>query len=76
MIFIDDVLMVIVNCVIECKIGVCGLWLIMEDILLDIMFDLFSFENVIEVVVNEEVVGLDVKLLIIFVDDEVVVIVG
>lgn len=69
LIFIDDVLVVIVCCVIKCKIGVCGLCLIMEDILLDSMFDLLGMDSVFEVVVNEELVdNLQVKFLLIYVD--------
>lgn len=68
--FIEDVFKVIVCCVIECKIGVCGLCFIFEEILLDMMFDLSGMDSVIEVVVNEEVVILDVVFLMIYVDVE------
>jgi ATP-dependent Clp protease ATP-binding subunit ClpX len=68
--FTDDALMAIANRAIERKTGARGLRSIMEDILLDTMFDLPSLENVTEVVVNEEAVGSDAKPLIIFADDE------
>jgi ATP-dependent Clp protease ATP-binding subunit ClpX len=68
--FTYDALMAIANRAIERTTGARGLRSIMEDILLDTMFDLPSLENVPEVVVNEEAVGSDAKPLIIFADDE------
>ena len=66
--FTDDALKAIANRAIERKTGARGLRSIMEDILLDTMFDLPSLENVAEVVVNEEAVGRDAKPLIIYAD--------
>lgn len=55
--FIDDVLVMIVKKVVECCIGVCGLCLIFEGILFDMMFDLFSMDGVDEVMIDKDVVG-------------------
>lgn len=52
--FTDDALLAIAKRAIERKTGARGLRSIMEDILLDTMFDLPGMENVEEVVVNEE----------------------
>ncbi|MEM9145037.1 MAG: ATP-dependent Clp protease ATP-binding subunit ClpX [Pseudomonadota bacterium] len=51
---------------IERKTGARGLRSIMEDILLDTMFDLPGLEGVEEVVVNEEVIGGEAKPLYIY----------
>ncbi|MCL7408217.1 ATP-dependent Clp protease ATP-binding subunit ClpX [Marivivens donghaensis] len=67
--FTDDALRAIAKKAIERKTGARGLRSIMEDILLDTMFDLPGMENVTEVVVNEEAVGPDAKPLMIFEDD-------
>ena len=48
------------------KTGARGLRSIMEDILLDTMFELPGMENVDEVVVNEEAVGPDASPLLIY----------
>ncbi|MHA6266544.1 ATP-dependent Clp protease ATP-binding subunit ClpX [uncultured Aliiroseovarius sp.] len=64
--FTDDALMAISKRAIERKTGARGLRSIMEDILLDTMFDLPGLENVDEVVVNEEAVTSDAKPLIIY----------
>jgi ATP-dependent Clp protease ATP-binding subunit ClpX len=50
------------------KTGARGLRSIMEDILLDTMFELPGMENVSEVVVNEEAVTANGKPLIIYAD--------
>jgi ATP-dependent Clp protease ATP-binding subunit ClpX len=50
------------------KTGARGLRSIMEDILLDTMFELPGMENVSEVVVNEEAVTSEAKPLIIYAD--------
>ena len=68
--FTDDALKAIANRAIERKTGARGLRSIMEDILLDTMFDLPSLENVTEVVVNEEAVGPEAEPLIIFAEGE------
>ncbi len=67
--FTDDALRAIAKKAIDRKTGARGLRSIMEDILLDTMFDLPGMENVTEVVVNEEAVGPDAKPLMIFEDD-------
>ncbi|MCI2393995.1 ATP-dependent Clp protease ATP-binding subunit ClpX [Aliiroseovarius sediminis] len=64
--FTDDALKAIAKRAIERKTGARGLRSIMEDILLDTMFDLPGLENVDEVVVNEEAVSSDAKPLIIY----------
>ncbi|HHL21901.1 MAG TPA: ATP-dependent Clp protease ATP-binding subunit ClpX [Aliiroseovarius sp.] len=64
--FTDDALKAIAKRAIERKTGARGLRSIMEDILLDTMFDLPGLENVDEVVVNEEAVAGDAKPLIIY----------
>ncbi|HGG04870.1 MAG TPA: ATP-dependent Clp protease ATP-binding subunit ClpX [Aliiroseovarius sp.] len=66
--FTEDALSAIARRAIERKTGARGLRSIMEDILLDTMFDLPGLENVDEVVVNEEAVGSDAKPLIIYAD--------
>ncbi|WP_317057625.1 ATP-dependent Clp protease ATP-binding subunit ClpX [Roseovarius rhodophyticola] len=54
--FTDDALVAIAKRAIERRTGARGLRSILEDILLDTMFDLPGLENVEEVVVNEEAV--------------------
>ncbi|MEL7182218.1 MAG: ATP-dependent Clp protease ATP-binding subunit ClpX [Pseudomonadota bacterium] len=63
--FTDDALQAIAKRAIERKTGARGLRSIMEDILLDTMFDLPGMETVEEVVVNEEAVRREVKPLLI-----------
>ena len=55
--FTDEALDAIAKRAIERKTGARGLRSIMEDILLDTMFDLPGMESVTEVVVNEEAVS-------------------
>ena len=55
--FTDEALRAIARRAIERKTGARGLRSIMEDILLDTMFDLPSMDDVEEVVVNDEVVS-------------------
>ncbi|MCK8462868.1 ATP-dependent Clp protease ATP-binding subunit ClpX [Aliiroseovarius sp. S1339] len=64
--FTEDALKAIAKRAIQRKTGARGLRSIMEDILLDTMFDLPGLENVDEVVVNEEAVNSDAKPLIIY----------
>jgi ATP-dependent Clp protease ATP-binding subunit ClpX len=64
--FTEDALMAIAKRAIERKTGARGLRSILEDILLDTMFELPSLENVTEVVVNEEAVTSDVAPLLIY----------
>ncbi|MEM1274515.1 MAG: ATP-dependent Clp protease ATP-binding subunit ClpX [Pseudomonadota bacterium] len=66
--FTDDALTAIANRAIERKTGARGLRSIMEDILLETMFDLPGTENVDEVVVNEEAVNSDKAPLLIYSD--------
>ena len=64
--FTDDALSAIAKRAIERKTGARGLRSIMEDILLDTMFDLPGMEGVDEVVVNEEAVGAEAQPLLIY----------
>ncbi|TQM93385.1 ATP-dependent Clp protease ATP-binding subunit ClpX [Roseinatronobacter monicus] len=66
--FTDEALRAIAKRAIARKTGARGLRSIMEDILLDTMFDLPGLENVSEVVVNEEAVNSDASPLIIYTD--------
>ncbi|SHI41125.1 ATP-dependent Clp protease ATP-binding subunit ClpX [Wenxinia saemankumensis] len=66
--FTDDALKAIARRAIERKTGARGLRSIMEDILLDTMFDLPSLTDVSEVVVNEEAVSPDAAPLMIYAD--------
>jgi ATP-dependent Clp protease ATP-binding subunit ClpX len=64
--FTDDALLAIARRAIQRKTGARGLRSILEDILLDTMFDLPGMDEVTEVVVNEEVVTSDVAPLMIY----------
>ncbi len=64
--FTEDALSAIAKRAIERKTGARGLRSILEDILLDTMFDLPGLNGVEEVVVNEEAVGREAKPLIIY----------
>jgi len=64
--FTEDALSAIAKRAIERKTGARGLRSILEDILLDTMFDLPGLEGVDEVVVNEEAVGREAKPLVIY----------
>ncbi|TVR44136.1 MAG: ATP-dependent Clp protease ATP-binding subunit ClpX, partial [Rhodobacteraceae bacterium] len=66
--FTDEALRAIAKRAIARKTGARGLRSIMEDILLDTMFELPGLENVSEVVVNEEAATSDAKPLIIYAD--------
>ncbi|RMH39292.1 MAG: ATP-dependent Clp protease ATP-binding subunit ClpX [Alphaproteobacteria bacterium] len=69
--FTEDALRAIARRAIERKTGARGLRSIMEDILLDTMFELPSMEGVEEVVVNEEAVTApDAKPLLIYSDQK------
>ena len=68
--FTDDALAAIAKRAIERKTGARGLRSIMEDILLDTMFDLPGTEGVEEVVVNEEAVTSDAAPLTIYADQK------
>lgn len=64
--FTDDSLRAIAKRAIKRKTGARGLRSIMEDILLNTMFDLPSLENVVKVVVNEEAVNGESEPLIVY----------
>ncbi|GAB4258948.1 MAG: ATP-dependent Clp protease ATP-binding subunit ClpX [Pararhodobacter sp.] len=66
--FTDDALRAIAKRAIARKTGARGLRSIMEDILLDTMFELPGIENVEEVVVNEEAVTSGARPLLIYTD--------
>jgi ATP-dependent Clp protease ATP-binding subunit ClpX len=68
--FTDDALKAIAKRAIERKTGARGLRSILEDILLDTMFELPSLDSVTEVVVNEEAVVSDAAPLMIYADHE------
>jgi ATP-dependent Clp protease ATP-binding subunit ClpX len=68
--FTEDALRAISRKAIERKTGARGLRSIMENILLDTMFDLPSLEGVDEVVVNDEVVTTDAAPLLIYADQK------
>jgi ATP-dependent Clp protease ATP-binding subunit ClpX len=70
LIFTDDALSAIAKRAIERKTGARGLRSILEDILLDTMFDLPGQDTVTEVVVNEEAVLSDAAPLMIYADAE------
>jgi len=66
--FTDDALKAIAKRAIERKTGARGLRSILEDILLDTMFELPGMDNVEEVVVNEESANSDAPPLMIYAD--------
>ena len=66
--FTEDALRAIAKRAIARKTGARGLRSIMEDILLDTMFDLPGMESIDEVVVNEEAVTSDAAPLMIYSD--------
>ncbi|MEM6891936.1 MAG: ATP-dependent Clp protease ATP-binding subunit ClpX [Pseudomonadota bacterium] len=68
--FTEDALTAIARKAIERKTGARGLRSIMENILLDTMFDLPGLESVEEVVVNEEAVSAEAKPLMIYSDSK------
>ena len=68
--FTDDALVAIAKRAIERKTGARGLRSILEDILLDTMFDLPGLDSVEEVVVNEEAVTSDAAPLMIHSDSK------
>ncbi|OUS22172.1 ATP-dependent Clp protease ATP-binding subunit ClpX [Litorivita pollutaquae] len=68
--FTDDALSAIAKRAIERKTGARGLRSILEDILLNTMFELPSMDNVEEVVVNEEAVTSDAAPLMIFAESK------
>ncbi len=68
--FTEDALLAIAKRAIARKTGARGLRSIMEDILLDTMFDLPGKSDVVEVVVNEEAVGAGAAPLMIYADQK------
>ncbi len=70
LVFTDDALNAIAKRAIERKTGARGLRSILEDILLDTMFDLPGLDSVTKVVVNEEAANSDAQPLMIHADAE------
>jgi len=68
--FTDDALKAIAERAIKRKTGARGLRSILEDILLDTMFELPGLDSVTKVVVNEEAVNSDAAPLMIHADTE------
>jgi ATP-dependent Clp protease ATP-binding subunit ClpX len=68
--FTDDALNAIAKRAIQRKTGARGLRSILEDILLDTMFDLPGLDDVTEVVVNEEAVSSDSSPLMIYAENQ------
>ncbi len=68
--FTEEALTAISKRAIQRKTGARGLRSILEDILLDTMFELPGMDNVTEVVVNEEAVNSDAKPLMIYSEEE------
>ena len=68
--FTDDALSAIAKRAIQRKTGARGLRSILEDILLDTMFELPGMDEVVEVVVNEEAVSSEAKPLMIYADQK------
>ena len=68
--FTDDALSAIAKRAIQRKTGARGLRSILEDILLDTMFELPGMDEVVEVVVNEEAVNSEAKPLMIYADQK------
>ncbi|WP_417264357.1 ATP-dependent Clp protease ATP-binding subunit ClpX [Celeribacter sp.] len=68
--FTEEALTAIAKRAIERKTGARGLRSILEDILLDTMFELPGMDNVTEVVVNEEAVMSEAKPLMIYSEDD------
>ncbi len=68
--FTEEALTAISKRAIQRKTGARGLRSILEDILLDTMFELPGMDNVTEVVVNEEAVNSDAKPLRIYSEEE------
>ncbi|WP_068111985.1 ATP-dependent Clp protease ATP-binding subunit ClpX [Tropicimonas marinistellae] len=68
--FTDDALRAIARRAIERKTGARGLRSIMEDILLDTMFDLPGLEGVEEVVVNEEAVTSEAQPMLVYAENK------
>ncbi len=68
LVFTDEALEAIAKLAIRRKTGARGLRSIIEDILLDTMFELPSLENVIKVVINKETVNSDAGPLLIYSD--------
>lgn len=68
--FTDDALSSIAKRAIERKTGARGLRSILEDILLDTMFDLPGMDNVSEVVVNDEAVNTEAQPLMIYSEEK------
>ncbi len=68
--FTPEALTAIANRAIQRKTGARGLRSILEEVLLDTMFELPGLENVVEVVVNEEAISGDGEPLMIYADSK------
>ena len=68
--FTPEALTAIANRAIKRKTGARGLRSILEEVLLDTMFELPGLENVVEVVVNEEAISGDGEPLMIYADSK------
>ena len=68
--FTDEACHAIARKALERKTGARGLRSIMEDLLLDIMFDLSSMQNLKEVVINEEFVNGQAEALLVYEDEK------
>ncbi len=66
----DDALQAVAARAIKRKTGARGLRSILEEVLLDTMFELPGMENVVEVVVNEDAISKDGAPLMIYADQE------
>ena len=66
----DEALKAVAARAIDRKTGARGLRSILEEVLLDTMFELPGMENVVEVVVNEEAIGKDGAPLMIYADQK------
>ncbi len=68
--FTPEALVAIANRAIKRKTGARGLRSILEEVLLDTMFELPGMDNVVEVVVNEEAITGDAEPLMIYADSK------
>ena len=68
--FTDDALLAIADKAIERKTGARGLRAIMEDILLDSMFDMPAKKDLREVIINEKVVAKEVPPLMVYAENK------
>ena len=69
--FVEDALKLIAKKAMERKSGARGLRAILENILLDTMYDLPSLEKLSKVIIDEKVVHNEVKPILIYENDNV-----